>query len=135
MTSDLDGAQYLEKIIQIPFSLPPIAPEAVEAYVRRGHRGGLPDPRCERVFAVGLEPNPRRIKRTLNIFLLLWRLAQNREDLREAIKPVRLAKIVIIQQYHPRLFELIAEGPHYLIDLERRFREAGGATAGEGGGA
>ncbi|MBN1994874.1 MAG: hypothetical protein JW953_19405 [Anaerolineae bacterium] len=30
----LDGAQYLEKIIQIPFSLPPIAPEAVAGYVR-----------------------------------------------------------------------------------------------------
>jgi formylglycine-generating enzyme required for sulfatase activity len=40
------------------------------------------------------------------------------------IKPVRLAKIVIIQQYHPRLFALLTEGGHYLIDLERRFREA-----------
>ena len=119
----MDGAQYLEKIIQIPFSLPPIAPEAVEAYVQEVSEAGLPDPRCEQVFAVGLDPNPRRIKRTLNIFLLLWRLARNHKDLREVIKPVRLAKIVIIQQYHPDLFELIAEGPHYLIDLERRFRE------------
>ena len=122
--STLDGAQYLEKIIQIPFSLPPIAPEAVQAYVQEVTEAGLPDPRCETVFAVGLDPNPRRIKRTLNIFLLLWRLAQNREDLRDAIKPVRLAKIVIIQQYHPRLFDLLAEGAHYLIDLERRFRGA-----------
>ncbi len=119
----LDGAQYLEKIIQIPFALPPIPPEAVTGYVQGVTGGGLPDPRCETVFAVGLEPNPRRIKRTLNIFLLLWRLAQNREDLREIIKPVRLSKIVIIQQYHPRLFRLITEGPHYLIDLEKRFRE------------
>ena len=119
----MDGAQYLEKIIQIPFSLPPIAPEAVEAYVQEVTGANLPDPRCELVFAVGLDPNPRRIKRTLNIFLLLWRLAQNREELREVIKPVRLAKMVFIQQYHPRLFDLIAEGPHYLIDLERRIRE------------
>lgn len=119
----LDGAQYLEKIIQIPFSLPPIAPEAMGNYVKRVTAEGLPDPRCETVFAVGLEPNPRRIKRTLNIFLLLWRLAQNRGDLRPVIKPVRLAKVVIIQQYHPRLFRLIAQGPHYLIDLEQRFRE------------
>jgi formylglycine-generating enzyme required for sulfatase activity len=119
----LDGAQYLEKIIQIPFSLPPIAPEAVTSYVKRVTGESLPDARCETVFAVGLEPNPRRIKRTLNIFLLLWRLAQNREDLRQVIQPVRLAKIVIIQGYHPRLFQLIADGPHYLIDLEKRFRE------------
>jgi len=119
----LDGAQYLEKIIQIPFALPPIAPEAVADYVKEVTGGSLPHGRCETVFAVGLEPNPRRIKRTLNIFLLLWRLAQNRQDLREIIKPVRLAKIVIIQQYHPRLFQLITDGPHYLIDLEERFRE------------
>jgi formylglycine-generating enzyme required for sulfatase activity len=119
----LDGAQYLEKIIQIPFALPPIAPEAVSDYVKRVTGESLPHDRCETVFAVGLEPNPRRIKRTLNIFLLLWRLAQNREDLCEIIKPVRLAKIVIIQQYHRRLFRLITDGPHYLIDLERRFRE------------
>ena len=121
--TQLDGAQYLEKIIQIPFALPPIAPESVQTYVQGVTGGALPDARCEKVFAIGLEPNPRRIKRTLNIFLLLWRLAQNREDLRDAIRPVRLAKIVIVQQYYPRLFELITQGPHYLIDLEARFRE------------
>ena len=79
---------------------------------------------------MGLEPNPRRIKRTLNMFLLLWRLSQNRDELKTLIKPVRLAKIVIIQQYYPRLFQLITEGPHYLIDLERRFREQDKQGAG-----
>jgi formylglycine-generating enzyme required for sulfatase activity len=69
-----------------------------------------------------LEPNPRRIKRTLNVFLLLWRLAQNRADLADVIKPVRLAKIVVIQQYHPQLFELLVQKPRYLRDLEERFR-------------
>jgi formylglycine-generating enzyme required for sulfatase activity len=129
--TELDGGRYLEKIIQIPFSLPPVLPEAVEEYVHKETAGNLPDERCETVFSVGLKPNPRSIKRTLNIFLLLWRLAQNREELREVIKPVRLAKIVIIQQYHPRLFALLTEGGHYLIDLERRFREAQEVREGE----
>jgi formylglycine-generating enzyme required for sulfatase activity len=119
----INGALYLEKIIQLPFNLPPIQTSAVEAYVNKVTAGNLPAARCETVFSVGLEPNPRRIKRTLNIFLLLWRLAQNRADLRNVIKPVRLAKMVIIQQYHPRLFALVTTGPHYLIDLERRFRK------------
>jgi formylglycine-generating enzyme required for sulfatase activity len=123
----IDGALYLEKIIQLPFNLPPIQTSAVQAYVNRVTAGNLPDARCETVFSVGLEPNPRRIKRTLNIFLLLWRLAQNRGDLQDAIKPVRLAKMVIIQQYHPRLFALVTTGPHYLIDLEKRFRQDRGA--------
>ena len=37
---------------------------------------------------------------------------------------MRLAKIVIIQQYHPGLFALVADRSDLLIDLERRFREA-----------
>lgn len=118
----LNGAQYLEKIIQIPFSLPPIAPEAVTGYVKE--IANLPNASCETVFSAGLDPNPRRIKRTLNIFLLLWRLSQNRADLKELIKPARLAKIVIIQQYHADLFRLITEGAHYLVDLEERFAAA-----------
>jgi formylglycine-generating enzyme required for sulfatase activity len=131
----LDGPRYLEKIIQIPFSLPPIPADKVADYVKEVTAGNLPDSRCEKVFSVGLEPNPRRIKRTLNIFMLLWRLAQKREGLRDVINPVRLAKIVIIQQYHANLFALIAQGPHYLIDLEYRFREANrpkGETLEEG---
>ncbi|MEA3309847.1 MAG: SUMF1/EgtB/PvdO family nonheme iron enzyme [Chloroflexota bacterium] len=120
--TELDGARYLEKIIQIPFKLPPIDAGTVAGYVHEITAGNLPDARCETVFSVGLEPNPRRIKRTLNVFLLLWRLAQNRADLADAIQPVRLAKIVVIQQYYLRLFELLVDGPHYLPDLEERFR-------------
>jgi formylglycine-generating enzyme required for sulfatase activity len=122
-TPALDGARYLEKIIQIPLNLPHIQPADIEAFVTKVTADLLPDERCQRVFAVGLEPNPRRIKRTLNVFLLLWRLARHRADLQEVIRPVRLAKVVVIQQYHRRLFELLTQGPHYLIDLERRFRE------------
>jgi formylglycine-generating enzyme required for sulfatase activity len=121
--TQINGAEYLEKIIQIPFALPPIEAGAVQNYVHQITEANLPDPRCETVFAVGLEPNPRRIKRTLNIFLLLWRLSENREDLQAVIKAVRLAKIVIIQQYYPRLFDLITGAPYLLIDLEKRLRE------------
>jgi len=120
--TEIKGGLYLEKIIQIPFKLPPIDADTVAGYVHEVTSGNLPDARCETVFSAGLEPNPRRIKRTLNVFLLLWRLAQNRVDLADVIKPVRLAKIVVIQQYYPRLFELLVDGPHYLPDLEERFR-------------
>lgn len=119
----LDGARYLEKIIQIPLNLPQIQSWDIVSYVTSLAAGLLPDRRCETVFAVGLEPNPRRIKRTLNVFLLLWRLSQNQPDLAAAIRPVRLAKIVVIQQYHRDLFSLLMQGPQYLPDLERRLRE------------
>jgi len=120
----ISGDKYLEKIVQIPFQLPPIARAAMEGYVGKMVPRLLElDPRCDDVFAVGIEPNPRRVKRTLNIFLLLWRLSRHLEDLRERIRPVRLAKMVVIQLHHPRLFSLLPAIPHLLPDLERRFRD------------
>ena len=46
----LDGARYLEKIIQIPFSLPPAKAEAMRGFVERMTEGRLSDPRCAEVF-------------------------------------------------------------------------------------
>jgi formylglycine-generating enzyme required for sulfatase activity/predicted nucleic acid-binding protein len=120
----ISGAKYLEKIVQIPFHLPPIDRAAMEGYIGKMAPRLLElDPRCDDVFTVGMAPNPRRVKRTLNIFLLLWRLSRHLEDLRDRIKPVRLAKMVVIQLHHPHLFYRLPEAPHLLIDLESRFRE------------
>ncbi len=51
--TQLNGAEYLEKIIQIPFSLPPIDEGAVKAYIGNLAGTNLPDPRCQTVFSVG----------------------------------------------------------------------------------
>jgi formylglycine-generating enzyme required for sulfatase activity len=119
----IDGAKYLEKIVQIPFQLPPIARAAMEGYVSKMAPRLLElDTRCDDVFAVGMAANPRRVKRTLNIFLLLWRLSRHLEDLRDRIKPVRLAKMVVIQLHHADLFNQLPTAPHWLIDLEKLFR-------------
>ena len=120
----ISGAKYLEKIVQIPFQLPPIDRAAMEGYIGKMAPRLLElDRRCDDVFTVGMVPNPRRVKRTLNIFLLLWRLSRHLGDLRDRIKPVRLAKMVVIQLHHPDLFRWLPEAPHFLIDLERLFRK------------
>jgi len=80
----------------------------------------LPDPRCGEVFAEGLPQNPRQVKRTINVFLLLWRLAD--QKLRGVIQPVRLAKVVAIQHSEPNLYALLCEVPRFLHDLEVHFR-------------
>ncbi len=90
----------------------------------------LPDPRCDEVFAQGLTPNPRQVKRTLNIYLLLTRLVEKREALRDTIRPVRLAKMVAIQHAHPDLYNLLRLRPGYLRDLEGFFRGAGDGAGG-----
>ena len=116
---EVKGRQYLEKIIQLPFLLPPIEAENMRDFVQSlvPH---LPDPRCCDVFAEGLPRNPRQVKRTVNIFLLLWKLSRNK--LPESIQPVRLAKVVAIQHSHPKLYALLREVPRLLRDLEAYFR-------------
>jgi len=116
---EVKGRQYLEKIIQLPFLLPPIETENMCDFVESlvPH---LPDPRCSEVFAEGLPRNPRQVKRTINIFLLLWELS--RQKLPESVQPVRLAKVVAIQHSHPDLYVLLREVPRLLRDLEAYFR-------------
>jgi formylglycine-generating enzyme required for sulfatase activity len=116
---EVKGRQYLEKIIQLPFLLPPIDAADMRDFV--GHLvPHFPDPRCADVFALGLAPNPRQVKRTVNVFLLVWKLS--RQKLPEAIQPVRLAKVVVIQHSHPDLYRLLREVPRYLRELEAYFR-------------
>jgi hypothetical protein len=121
----IDGAHYLEKIIQLPFQIPPIERTDMGKFVN-GLSANWPDKECPNVFAEGLGDNPRQIKRTVNLFLMLWKLAEKREEkLQGRIKPIRLAKVVAIQAIYPELYTLIKEMPGYLRELEEYFRAEG----------
>jgi hypothetical protein len=121
----IDGRRYLEKIIQIPFVLPPMGHEKMGGFVAE-LTPNLPDERCGLVFVRGLEPNPRQVKRALNIFALLWTLAEHLPGsptiLSRSITPVRLAKLVVLQQRHPDLYKVLREEPWQLIAWERAAR-------------
>ncbi len=83
-----------------------------------------PDDECPKIFAEGLGDNPRQIKRTVNTFLMLWKLADKRKaKLQERIKPIRLAKVVAIQAVHPDLYNLLLKDePRYLREMEEYYR-------------
>ena len=123
----IEGARYLEKIIQLPFQIPPIERTKVSDFVH-GLVDEWPHEAVPQVFAEGLGENPRQIKRTVNVFLLLWQLTQKRRA--RPIKPVRLAKVVAIQHIHPELYEVLKITPRLLRDLERYHRDA--AASGRG---
>jgi len=112
--SEEEGANYLEKIIQLPFILPAIDSGYMRRFVEQ-LQVDFPKFGCVDVFAQGMAPNPRQIKRAINIFLLLWKLAQKRAL---ELTPIRLAKLVVIQHSHPDLYELLKLVPRYLADLE-----------------
>src|SRR5215212_2165794 len=128
-----EARRYLEKIISLPFDLPPLSDQQMRTLVNRLDTD-LPDQELlTQVFALGQESNPRRVKRAVNSFLLLWTLAQKRWAVRSAITPTRLAKVVMIQQSYHDLYSVLPLSPKALGDLELYFRLSKGPTAGEAG--
>lgn len=109
---------YIEKLIQLPFHLPPIEAGEVHSYISLLNVK-WPEPDCAKIFAEALSPNPRQIKRTINVFMLLWKLAQKRrESLGEAVTALRLAKVVILQTTYPQVFDHLKSDARLLKQLE-----------------
>jgi hypothetical protein len=119
----IEGIKYLEKIIQLPFQIPPVESTDMGDFVH-GLSAEWPHEECPKIFAEGLGDNPRQIKRTVNTFLMLWKLADKRKaKLQERVKPIRLAKVVAIQTVYPDLYNLLLKDePRYLRELEEYYR-------------
>lgn len=121
----ITGDDYLEKIVQLPFHLLPLDESRVEQFIK-DNSPDLPAG-CADIFAAGLEANPRKVKRSLNIFRLLHQLAHLRQSELSVdnqsieVKPQLLAKIVAIQSRYPDLYRDLVEFPTLLPDLERHF--------------
>lgn len=112
----ITGRDYIEKIVQLPFSLPPLERQKVAAFIE----GAYPDlVECAEVCATGLEPNPRKVKRTLNLLRLL--ISLDPKTTNEAI----LAKIVVIQSRYPDLYAHLFDYPRLIQELERYFCQSG----------
>ena len=115
----ISGADYLEKLVQVPFHLPPIEQEKLKSYITSLYPdcpGSVPD-----VCTAGLEPNPRKVKRAINVFLIVWAVANIREDLRGVIDSELLMKLVILQLRWPDdLFLRVRREPQTLVLLEER---------------
>ncbi len=117
------GQSYLEKIVQLPFHLPPLEDDQIAGFIDQ-HDPHLP-PGCRDILALGLEPNPRIVKRTLNIFRLLLKLAERRtaKGTMGPIVPEILAKMVVIQARYHDLYHDLLEYPNLIQDLESAARE------------
>ena len=116
-----EAAEYLEKIVQIPFHLPPLDQNRVMRYVvdqyADVHHICATAPE---VFCKGLEPNPRKVKRALNIYRTLWDLAEVRVAAWEMdpVDPELLAKMVVLQSRFSALNRYLRENPYELPKFE-----------------
>ncbi|MEB2333819.1 MAG: SUMF1/EgtB/PvdO family nonheme iron enzyme [Anaerolineaceae bacterium] len=115
----IEGLSYLEKIIQLPFILPSVESAQMDSFVQ-GLMETWENDECPKVFALGLGSNPRQIKRTVNTFLMLSSVAREKHN---SLAPIRLAKVVTIQNVFPELYKFIAQySRRHLRDLEQYFR-------------
>lgn len=114
------GDSYLQKIIQIPFHLPALAVEELDDFIAE-LKSNLSE-QTRAVLARGVYPNPRQVKRVLNIWQLLRRIADRRftEKGQEISDPL-LAKTVIIQTQYPELYQLWRQYPTLVQTLETEY--------------
>jgi hypothetical protein len=130
-----EPAEYIEKIVQIPFTLPPLSRAQMESYVERWcETHERPDIRqtCARLIAETALANPRGIKRTLNLLHLNSQLWQGEETpLGEAVLQ-RLAKTVILQVRFPDIYREVLDDPILLRDLETTARSTSGTERARG---
>jgi formylglycine-generating enzyme required for sulfatase activity len=71
---------------------------------------------------LGLEPNPRKVKRALNIYRTLLELAEVRVNAWEMdpVEPELVAKMVVIQSRFRRLYKYLVKHPAFLGKVEAK---------------
>ena len=116
------GESYLEKLVQLPFSLPPLEAMQMESFI--GDTAPDLSTDVRRIFANGLPQNPRMVKRMLNIYRLLRELAERRisQGKMISIDPTLLAKVVVIQGRYRELYRNLLEYPNLIQELDLRAR-------------
>ena len=116
----ISGDSYLQKIVQIPFHLPALAVDDLDPFIEGLARNVSAMTR--QVLARGVYPNPRQVKRALNIFQLLRTIADNRFGAQgDEIADPLLAKTVLIQTQFPDLYQLWRQYPLVVQMLEAAY--------------
>jgi KAP family P-loop domain len=122
--SPVDARQYLDKIIQIPFTLPPLSMAQIAGFIRHWcdeyQQPALKE--CAEVIVTGVAPNPRSVKRTLNVLRLMLALREAQGQPLTSNDLQRLATIVVLQTSYDALYREVVATPHLLVNLETAAR-------------
>lgn len=113
---NIDAVSYLDKIVQVPFTIPPISPTVRADFVGALLPSDLAD--CVGIIEQGLGDNPRGVKRFVNTLILTHSLASSRKF--KLYEPKILATFLLIQNRSPDLYTMLARRPGLLRDLVGR---------------
>lgn len=120
-SSPVDARQYLDKVIQIPFTLEPLSDQQIRQFIEHWCQDH-PDPdlgACAELITTGVAPNPRTVKRTLNVLHLATRLrlAAGQEVAGDDLP--RLAVLVVLQTSYEAHYRQVVEEPKRLREWEQ----------------
>lgn len=111
----LDCRRYLDKIVQLPFQIPPIPTDSLRVYVSRLLPAALKS--CQPLLVAGLGGNPRSVKRFINMLVLNHELAETIQI--EGYDPKILAILLLLQHHDPARYWLVATEPALLQQIVR----------------
>jgi predicted KAP-like P-loop ATPase len=128
---NMSGRDYLDKIIQIPFFLPPVPfknlQKALSVYKTVEY-----DDKMWRLIELGLDGNPRKTKRFVNCFYLLRKIYQNPVNQENYLfiesdsqgisldeQNFYLAKLLIFQMSYPDFYKYLKTSPNAWEVFER----------------
>lgn len=112
---DMNETKYLDKIVQLPFIIPPIASENIEGFIKEYLPKKLNE--CTEILIKGLGDNPRQVKRFINTLNLNHQLATEIEI--ENYNPQILSLLLLIQIRAPGLYRSISIDNDLLKKLKR----------------
>jgi hypothetical protein len=122
---DFSGKDYLEKIIQLPFNIPPVPKEAIRNFIKTGKMAAiLPEDRREEfvdIIISGTSGNLRKIKRFLNNFSIIKMLLELAPA--DWVGHGLLAKILILQMRYPKLYSEICKTPDLLETITSKIAD------------
>ena len=115
------GYEYLEKMVQLPVELFPLSPSQVKDLAKIIIPGAEPESMRVRdlVEKVAL-PNPRKIKRLLNIFAVV-RALMLKDPLLTELDQLLVLRLVALQVQYPELYWEIVRMPEGLEVLEKSY--------------
>jgi len=112
---ETDCQQYLEKLIQVRFPLPPLRPEDVQTFVAELLKG-RPEEEVATLrqnlplIAVGVPTNPRRLKTFVNFVELQWAFLVNSGQAAGLSKDV-LTRWLVLDAAEPEFTKFVRELP------------------------
>lgn len=110
----IDGADYLEKIVQMPFQMPRMSPTTFKDYLNMLLPDGLQA--AAEVLSTGLRPNPRAVKRFVNMLRLQDLLARNR-----GVHPydvMVLAAVLLVRSTMPEFYTRLEADSTLLLRVD-----------------